>query len=83
MLVLSRKKNQSIHVGNDIVVKVVEIIGNTVRLAFDAPPHVAIHRSEVWERIQREGLSAPTSFHATDAMSGTLRGSLRASTLAR
>jgi carbon storage regulator len=68
MLVLSRKKNQSIRVGNDIVVKVVEIRGNTVRLAFDAPPHVAIHRSEVRERIQREGLSAPTSFHAMDVM---------------
>jgi len=52
MLVLTRKVNQSIFIDDNIVVKVVEINGNRVRLAIDAPRDVIIDRAEVRERRQ-------------------------------
>ena len=54
MLVLSRKAGQKIKIGNDIEVTVSKICGDRVRLAFDAPPEVPIHRGEIFKRIQAE-----------------------------
>ena len=51
MLVLSRKKNESIIINNDIVVTVVEIRGDKVRLGIVAPKDVPVHREEVYEAI--------------------------------
>lgn len=51
MLVLSRKVNESILIGDDIELTVVDIRGGTVKLGFHAPPEIPIHRSEVHERI--------------------------------
>ena len=51
MLVLSRKKNESIVINNDIVVTVVEIRGDKVRLGIVAPKEVPVHREEVYEQI--------------------------------
>ena len=53
MLVLSRKKEESIIINDNIVVTVVEIRGDKVRLGFDAPKEVPIHRREVYEAIKR------------------------------
>lgn len=54
MLVLSRKKNQSIRIGDGIEVVVSQIKGNCVRLAISAPPSVPIFRQEVIERMEKE-----------------------------
>ena len=51
MLVLSRKKNESIVINNDVVVTVIEIRGDKVRLGIVAPKDVAVHREEVYEAI--------------------------------
>jgi carbon storage regulator len=51
MLVLSRKKNESIIINNDIIVTVVEIRGDKVRLGIVAPKSVSVHRQEVYEAI--------------------------------
>jgi carbon storage regulator len=51
MLVLSRKKNESIVINNDVVVTVVEIRGDKVRLGIVAPKDVSVHREEVYEAI--------------------------------
>jgi carbon storage regulator len=51
MLILTRKAGESIVVGNSIRVTVVELSGTTVKLAFDAPPEVSIHREEVYREI--------------------------------
>ncbi len=51
MLVLSRKKNESIVINNDIVITVVEIRGDKVRLGIVAPKEVPVHRQEVFEAI--------------------------------
>jgi carbon storage regulator len=54
MLVLSRKKNESIIINDHIVVTVVEIRGDKVRLGIDAPKDVTVHRREVYEAIQNQ-----------------------------
>ena len=61
MLVLSRKKNESIRIHDDIVVKVVEIRGDKVRLGIEAPPAVPVDREEVFAAKQRDrgGFNAP------------------------
>jgi carbon storage regulator len=57
MLVLSRKKDESIVIGEDVVVTVVEIRGDKVRLGVQAPREVSVHRREIYEKIKR---SAPS-----------------------
>ncbi len=53
MLVLSRKKNESIVINDDITIVVVEIRGDKVRLGVEAPKEVPVHRREVFDAIHR------------------------------
>ncbi len=53
MLVLSRKKNESIIIGNDITIVIIEIRGDKVRLGVKAPREVTVHRQEVYDAILR------------------------------
>ena len=54
MLVLSRRLNESIIIGDDIVITVVDIRGEKIRLGVDAPSNKSIHRQEVYDAIRRE-----------------------------
>ena len=54
MLVLSRKKDEKIIIGDQITVMVIEIRGDKVRLGIDAPRDVTVHREEVYDAIRRE-----------------------------
>lgn len=54
MLVLSRKKNESIIINDDITIVVVEIRGDKVRLGVNAPKEIPVHRQEVYEAIRRK-----------------------------
>ena len=54
MLVLSRQKDESIVIGDDIKITIVDVRGDKVRLGIDAPREVSVHRIEVYEAIQRE-----------------------------
>lgn len=54
MLVLSRQRDETIIIGDNIQVTVVDIRGEKVRLGIAAPPHIPVHRKEVYEAIQRE-----------------------------
>jgi carbon storage regulator len=58
MLVLSRKKNESIIINDHITVTVVEIRGDKVRLGIDAPKEISVHRREVYEAIQNQAKAA-------------------------
>src|SRR5271169_6714876 len=66
MLVLSRKKNESIIINDNITVTVIEIRGDKVRLGIEAPKHVTVHRREVYEAIQNQA-------RALDADAKTVR----------
>jgi carbon storage regulator len=55
MLVLSRKRNEVIMIGDDIKITVLEIRGDKVRLGITAPANVPVHRLEVYQAIQRDG----------------------------
>lgn len=59
MLVLSRHRDESIIIGDDIVVTVVDIRGDKVRLGIQAPTHIPVHRQEIYEAIQREKNRGP------------------------
>jgi len=61
MLVLSRKRDESIMIGDDIEITVVEVRGETVRLGLTAPKSIAVYRKEVYEAIQRENVAAARS----------------------
>lgn len=54
MLVLSRHRDESIIIGDDIIITVVDVRGDKVRLGIDAPTDIPVHRQEVYEAIQRE-----------------------------
>jgi carbon storage regulator len=54
MLVLTRKRDEQIIIGDNITITVVEIRGDKVRLGIDAPVEVPVHRHEVYEAIQRK-----------------------------
>jgi carbon storage regulator len=58
MLVLSRRANQSIVVGDDIVITVLDIRGDQVRIGIRAPRHVTVHREEVHAQIRHENRAA-------------------------
>lgn len=58
MLVLSRKKGQSIMIGNDIEISIVDIQGDQIRIGINAPRSVGIHRKEVFEEIRQENTEA-------------------------
>lgn len=59
MLVLSRQRDETIMIGDDIEITVVDIRGEKVRLGINAPAHVPVHRKEVYEAIKREKQAAP------------------------
>jgi len=71
MLVLSRKKDEKIIIGDQITVMVIEIRGDKVRLGIDAPKEISVHRQEVYEAIQREQAAVKD---AKDAASGSGAG---------
>ena len=54
MLVLSRHRDESIMIGDEIVVTIVDIRGDKVRLGINAPSSIPVHRQEVFDAIQRE-----------------------------
>jgi len=58
MLVLSRQRDETIMIGDDIEITVVDIRGEKVRLGINAPPHIPVHRKEVYEAIKRENQAA-------------------------
>jgi len=59
MLVLSRHRDESIMIGDNIVITIIDIRGDKVRLGIEAPEEVPVHRQEVYEAIKREEKREP------------------------
>ncbi len=58
MLVLSRRKDETIMIGDDIEITIVDVRGDTVRLGIQAPRSVSVHRKEIYNAIQAENIAA-------------------------
>ena len=69
MLVLTRKTTESIQIGDEISITVLEVRGNQVRLGIDAPRQVPVHRLEIYEALQEHGSEAfdPRTVRVRDA----------------
>ena len=71
MLVLTRRGGESIVIGNDVTVTVLEVRGDQVRIGIDAPKSVPIHREEVYVQVQQENRGAVASAsRAADLLRG-------------
>ena len=68
MLVLSRKQDESIHIGDDIVLTILQVQGNRVRLGIDAPGNVLIRRSELPPRAESTTLATVVNPVTTDSI---------------
>lgn len=72
MLILSRKVGESVMVGDDVVVTVLEVRGESVRLGVRAPRSVVVHREEVFEQVQRANQAAASTPSDLDAALGAV-----------
>jgi len=66
MLIITRRPGEKIMVGEDIVVHVMEIVGNSVRVGIEAPRSVPVYREEIWNAVREENRAA------ADAVPGDL-----------
>lgn len=53
MLILTRKLKESLRVGDDVIISVLDVRGGQVRLGIEAPKEIPVHREEIYQRIQR------------------------------
>ncbi|HEX3004823.1 MAG TPA: carbon storage regulator CsrA [Angustibacter sp.] len=64
MLVLTRRIGESLVIGDDVVIRVLDVKGDVVRIGVDAPRHVQIHRQEVYEAVMAANRAAAASSDA-------------------
>ncbi len=81
MLVLTRKRGEAVVIGDDVVVRVLEVTGDAVRLGIDAPRAIGVLREEIWLATQanRDAAAAPAPDQLPDM--GPARGSSNAAAL--
>ncbi len=65
MLIITRRAGEKVMIGDDIVVEVMEIVGNQVRLGVRAPRSVRVYREEIWRAVKDENRAAATEAPAT------------------
>ena len=73
MLVLTRKRDESIMIGDDIEVKVLEVRENHVKIGITAPREIAVHRREIYIAIQQENILAAQQQESTGLLSDLLK----------
>jgi carbon storage regulator len=74
VLVLTRRLNQSIKIGDDVEIMIIEVRGDQVRLGVTAPRDVAVHRKEVYLQIQQENQNAAKEAASNEAVAAALNG---------
>jgi carbon storage regulator len=71
MLVLSRKQDEKIIIGDSITLMVISIQGDKVRLGIEAPKHISVHREEVYQAIQKERKQGDAPLSRPEASNST------------
>jgi carbon storage regulator len=66
MLVLSRQKDESIMIGDEVEITIVDVRGDKVRLGITAPKNIPVHRREIYDAIQREKAQKESELQAGD-----------------
>lgn len=66
MLILTRRVNETLMIGDDVTVTVLSINGNQVRIGVNAPRHIPVHREEIYEKIKQQGESAARVVNGND-----------------
>ena len=61
MLIITRKPGEKIMLGDDVVVHVMEIVGNSVRIGIQAPRSLPVYREEIWNAVREENQAAATA----------------------
>ena len=56
MLVLTRRVNEKIRIGDDIIITLLGVRGNQYKVGIEAPKHISVHREEIWQRIQDDAV---------------------------
>jgi carbon storage regulator len=79
MLVLTRKAGESIVIGNEVVITVLEVRGGQIRLGVDAPRNLAVHRAEIYQQVMEENQAA--SIDATEGVPEILKATASSITL--
>ena len=74
MLILSRKIDQKIRIGDDIVITLIDVKGDQVKIGVEAPSNVKVYRQEVFEAIQQENKEACATSETLEALSKFLGG---------
>ncbi len=76
MLALARKVNQSIIIGNDIEITLLEIKGDQVKIGINAPKSVPIYRKEIYEQIQEENKKAAQTEIDVETLKNLFKGNI-------
>lgn len=61
MLIISRKKDEGLIIGDNISVRILDVSGDTVKIGIEAPRQIPVHREEIYKRIQEANIQAATS----------------------
>lgn len=65
MLIITRRAGEKLMIGDDVVVEIMEIVGNQVRVGIQAPQSVRVYREEIWRAVKDENRAAATEAPAT------------------
>ncbi len=65
MLIITRRAGEKVMLGDDIVVEVMEVVGNTVRIGISAPRSLPVYREEIWDAVRAENRAAADTAPAT------------------
>ena len=65
MLIITRRAGEKLMIGDDVVVEILEIVGNQVRVGIQAPQSIRVYREEIWRAVQEENRAAASDAPAT------------------
>jgi carbon storage regulator len=72
MLIITRRPGEKVMVGDDVVIHVLEVVGNSVRIGIEAPRSVPVYREEIWNAVREENRAAAQTPASAQPPTGTV-----------